>query len=172
MIDNLICLGGVHGVGKSTFCTNLVNLNSQIEYISASRVINAQNKNSKIVNNINANQILLIEGLKSIQSDSKASILDSHFTLLSGNNSIEEIPLIFFEQINPKSIVVLYDNPSRIKHKWEIRDQIKIDLDFIIDFQNKEVNYSQQVANSLRINFLKLDINDTHALNKLIDFVI
>ncbi|MFK8377112.1 ATP-binding protein [Capnocytophaga canimorsus] len=108
--SNIIFVGGIHGVGKSTICHRIC-IEQNIEYLSASELIKWRdfNKevNNKKVDNLLFTQDRLIEGLKNRVQKDKTYILDGHYCLLNGNNEIEKIPFETFEQIKPKFFSLL-----------------------------------------------------------------
>ena len=67
VFNNIFCVGGIHGVGKSTICRQLA-LDLSIHYLSASEVLKWKDlntdKKNKNVNNISDTQDRLITSLK------------------------------------------------------------------------------------------------------------
>ena len=89
MKKTIIFVGGVHGVGKTTFCQRLA-AESGYSHFAASSLIKQKKETaistvSKNVTDIPSNQELLLEAI----SDLEASIiiLDGHFTIPDKNES-------------------------------------------------------------------------------------
>jgi adenylate kinase len=172
MSKRMICLGGIHGVGKSTFCNEVIE-NGTLKYLSASEIIKNFNYDlpkTKNVFNIASNQEALIKGLEKV-TDNRIYILDSHFTLLNEVGNVEGISTSFFEQIDPIAIVILYDTPASIRERLIKRDDKEYDLDFIKVFQDKELAHAEIVAKLLKIKFLRIDFSIDNKKDVFDEFV-
>lgn len=81
----MIFLGGVHGVGKSSMCTEVAG-KIELEFFSASSII-SQEKTSRsldsrtTVHDMKDNQYLLLRGIEKIKRQRNLFILDGHFSL-------------------------------------------------------------------------------------------
>lgn len=88
----VIFFGGIHGVGKSYFCTKLQN-DFNVRYYSASEIIKQYKtflSTKKQINDIEMldNQQLLVQGLNYIKQSNEKLLLDGHFVLLDENDNI------------------------------------------------------------------------------------
>jgi Archaeal adenylate kinase len=155
-LSELIFIGGIHGVGKTTLCNEIVNI-YQIPAFSASRIISElKNQNfpsDKLIPDIDVNQALLIEGLKNTKSKEQLFILDGHFCLINENRSISKIPETVFQQIGPTACIVVIDNVNSIIRRLKTRDNIDYEPAFIKHFQDEEINHAISLANTLNIPY-------------------
>ncbi|CAM2913362.1 ATP-binding protein [Paenibacillus sediminis] len=172
-MNDLIFIGGVHGVGKTTFCNELVNT-YQIPTYSASRIISELKKqnlpSNKLIPDIDVNQAFLLEGLKKIKSMRKVFILDGHFCLINENRTISKIPETVFYQIKPSACIVVMDTVSSIIERLEIRDNIDYESSFIEHFQDEEINHAVFLANTLNIPY-HIYNQSTQSMSQLHNFI-
>lgn len=157
-----VFIGGIHGVGKTTLCNQILK-KININYYSASNLIKKFNKdlinNSKNVSDINKNQDKLIAAIDRYTDKTQAYLLDGHFCLFDLNQKITRVPENVFEKINPSSIVVVYDDIKNIQHKNNNRDAINYDEKLLDNFQCQELVYSKYIAKKLKIPHMTFDIN-------------
>jgi adenylate kinase len=153
-LSGLIFISGVHGVGKTTFCNELVNT-YQIPAYSASRIISElKNQNfpsDKLIPDIDVNQALLIESLKDVKAREKTFILDGHFCLINEKGTISKIPETIFLKIGPIAFIVVTDTISNIVQRLKNRDNLDYELSFIEQFQDEEINHAKFLADKLDI---------------------
>lgn len=157
MQKNIIFLGGVHGVGKNTLCSVSLS-DTHIIALSASEVLRWSEispKENKKVNDINATQDRLIEGLRRMVELDRKYVLDGHFCLIDKDGEVKRVPFETFRAINPSGIVVLTDSPSLIVKRLRERDNTKYAASLIDSFQQEEVAYAKEVANILSIPFIE-----------------
>ena len=124
---NLIFIGGVHGVGKTTFCDVLLK-KYQIPSYSASRLISKRkavqfNANKK-TGNIPGNQSLLVDAIREFELGQELFLLDGHFCLVRDDGGVARIPETTFVQLMPAGIVVLTDSAANIAQRVEGRDGV------------------------------------------------
>jgi adenylate kinase len=118
MFNNIVFIGGIHGVGKSTICQHICR-ELNMEYLSASELlkweeINDDAKNKK-VNDIPLTQDRLITGLSKNIQNGHFYLLDGHFCLLNENDEVEKISKDIFMQINPKVLCLILGDITEIK---------------------------------------------------------
>lgn len=151
---NIIFVGGIHGVGKTTICDKLSNELS-IEHYSSSDLISMLDsqriKQDKRVENIQDNQNMLLEAVKCFLDKDKAYLLDGHFCLMDNDHSIQQVPIKVFELLGIKGIVVISDYESKILERLKNRDNRDYSLEFIKRFQEKEICYANQVAEQIKV---------------------
>jgi adenylate kinase len=91
-MNKVFFIGGIHGVGKTTFCKQLITNLNNFKHLSASDIIkkykNSDEFDTKRVKDIDKNQLLLINGLKKEKKDSNI-LLDGHFVLLDKEDNIK-----------------------------------------------------------------------------------
>ncbi|KIL39596.1 hypothetical protein SD70_18880 [Gordoniibacillus kamchatkensis] len=172
-MNNIIFIGGVHGVGKTTICNELVSTH-QIPAYSASRIISElKNQNfpqDKLIPDIDINQALLIEGLKDVKAREKAFILDGHFCLINEKRTVSKIPETVFQQIKPIACIVVSDAVNNIVERLKMRDSIHYEPAFIENFQDEEINHAVFLANNLNIPYYiyNQSLNSAAHLHKFI----
>lgn len=148
----MIFVGGIHGVGKTTFCNKVKNV-LDIETYSASTLIE-QEKNisfskDKLATNINDNQDYLLNAIRKMDCDRKTFILDGHFCLLNKNGAVTRVDVNTFIKLRPIAIIVLTDNPSEIALRRKERDGVNQNANEIELFQNEEIKYAKEVTELL-----------------------
>lgn len=154
MVDSLIFVGGIHGVGKSKICQKVcAELN--LEYLSASNVLKWQEVNEqsniKVVKNVNNNQNRLLDGLKNILNNEKDYVLEGHYCLLNSENKIENISSKIFQKIKPKSLFIIVGELNEIKRRLNERDGKDYEIEFLERFQNKELDHAKILSKTLNI---------------------
>ena len=155
-MKQIIFAGGIHGVGKSTLCQEIVAALS-VGYLSASEVlkwndINTDVKNKKVLD-IPDTQKRLINGLQAIVEPGKHYILDGHFCLLNKDGEVIPVPMSTFKQINPICLVLVTGIVSDIQAALEKRDGRAYDQTALIALQEKEIAYAQEIAAMLEIPY-------------------
>lgn len=170
-MNDLIFIGGVHGVGKGTICRE-ISKRTNLVHMSASEVLKwgeLSGRKNKRVANIQDTQDRLTKGLVEILEKSKSYLMDGHFCLLRPNNSLGKVPMKTFEKISPKLIAVATTAVEIIKNRLEKRDEKIYSLDLLEDMQKMEVAYAKEVSISLKIPFIEIKNGNYTKLIKLIN---
>lgn len=152
--SNIIFVGGIHGVGKSTICRRIcAELN--IEYLSASKLIKwselNEDTNNKKVEDLSLTQDKLIVGLRNVVQENKTYVLDGHFCLLNKENEVIKIPFETFEKIKPIAFIIILAEIEKVKNRLEIRDNKLYDFDLLQELQDKEIAYVEYLADNLNV---------------------
>lgn len=154
MKANIIFIGGIHGVGKSTICQQICN-EVKLQYLSASELIKWKDINTdfqnKKVRNIPETQDSLIIGLNNCIQKDKSYILDGHYCLLNSANEIVNIPLDTFKSINPISLNIILGDIIEIKNRLEKRDNRPYDQVMLNRMQESELNYARYLSKTLGV---------------------
>lgn len=138
----LIFIAGVHGVGKGYLCEKYVESNQAI-HKSASQLIREYGKielpTSKITEDIDKNQIILLAAIDSLTKNGCMLLLDGHFALVSKDGIITAIETDVFERLNPDGVILLQNEINVIKKRISERDggTIKYDISSLIESENK-----------------------------------
>src|SRR5262249_1164106 len=101
---NVIFVGGIHGVGKTTYCEKLSS-DLNLKHYSASDLIKEVKRTNSVhknVKNIPQNQDILLDAIDKCFYENKWYILDGHFCLLNEQGSISPIPFATFQSIGPR----------------------------------------------------------------------
>lgn len=162
-MNKIIFIGGIHGVGKTTLCDQILK-KIDINHYSSSALIKQLDKKlvndrNKRVADINRNQDKLIIAIDSYVNKAKSYLLDGHFCLLDSDQKITKVSENIFKKINPSSIVIVRDDIDNIQHKNNDRDAVNYDKKLLDDFQYQELEYSRYIADKLKIPYLIFDIN-------------
>lgn len=161
---NIIFIGGIHGVGKTTICKNISKSLNIEHYSSIDLIKNIKstyiNKDKK-VKDISGNQNTLLQAID-IYLDESMSLLDGHFCLLDEFGSIKEISNEIFKEINIIKIIILVDSPEKIVERLRNRDSNKCSLDFIKEFQKREIEYGKLISEELNINLDIINLSENN----------
>lgn len=172
MYNNIIFVGGVHGVGKGTLCRTISDQTDFI-HLSASEVlkwkeINIQQTN-KVVDDINDTQMRLINNLQKMIDPSKRYLLDGHLCLLTGGNAISRVPLETFQQINPIGIVIVIEDSQIICDRLNKRDYQEYNPHLLDKLQEEEIAYSKEIATSLGVDLKIIYSNQIDEFQTFLD---
>lgn len=167
----IIFVGGIHGVGKSYFCSYLKQ-KYNTQHFSCSSLISGFKKQQfekKEIEDVNDNQSILVQALSTITFN-KPFFLDGHFCLLTPERSIIQIPFDTFLDISPQAIIVLKDDPEKVYSRLIQRDKVQYDISLLQNMQNKELSYSYFVSQELSIPYFVYDVsNPNHSINDYLD---
>lgn len=173
MKRRIIFIGGIHGVGKSTFCQSLASA-IKAKHFSASELIMMAKKEdfsqNKRVNNIDGNQDILIHAINEHLNDDVTYLIDGHFCLINEAGEIRKVPDQTYRSMSPIAVLVLHDEPHSIHKRLSHRDNKSYALDFIRKFQDQELSYSKQVADNLNIPYYSC--NPFTSQHNIYDFVV
>lgn len=169
MYNNIIFIGGIHGVGKSTICKQVC-AEFKINYLSASEILKwkdvSQNGKDKTIKDILFTQNLLLEGLKHIVDKKTFYILDGHFCLLDADKKIKNVPLETFELIKPILVGVIIGDISEIQRRLTERDNKTYEFQSLNDMQTAERERGQLIATKLNIPFIETHNHDIKSLTQ------
>lgn len=150
-MGKIVFVGGVHGVGKTTFVNVIKGNCQQVEGLSCSEILKWENPSHKEVEDVEENQNKLLANLPYFIDKDKDYVLDGHFCLLNQGRNIERVPIEVFEFINPRTIIVLEADPDVICERLNQRDSQDYSVELITVFQNQEKIYAKEVADTLGI---------------------
>jgi adenylate kinase len=167
---DIIFLAGVHGVGKGYVAEYLSSALS-MHVFSASSLIkqqkNAPVDHQKKVIDADKNQDHLIEALNMLSIKDEAIILDGHFCL-SSTTGIIDIPMLTFQSMTLKAVVLLTAEPELIHQRLLARDGSAMTADEIYNLQNREIDYAKKVSNSLDVPLLMAGQGDLASISNWI----
>ncbi|MBE6325717.1 MAG: AAA family ATPase [Bacteroidales bacterium] len=163
-----IFVGGIHGSGKGTICSLLVDKLGAI-YISASKLLHWDRK-SKQVDDVSENQRILTELLIENTKLDSSYIIDGHFALWNIDKHCEEVPIDTFLPLDLKAIVLTTCNPEVIQDRLFNRDKISYKLEEIKELQELEEKRAKVVSEYLNIPLFFIDTTrdfDLEVLKKI-----
>lgn len=147
----IIFIGGVHGVGKSTFIYDIKKKYSPVEGLSCSSILKWENPKCKEVEDVGETQNRLLVNLPYFLDIDKDYLLDGHFCLLTEKGTIERVPIDVFETIKPRMILLLEESSDVICKRLAERDSVHYSTDLIRTFIEAERKYAQETADTLGI---------------------
>lgn len=154
MYNNIVFIGGIHGVGKSTVCQQICT-QLEINHLSASDLIKwgvlQQEVNTKCVENIQHTQDRLIIGLQEAIIKDQMYLLDGHYCLLNNEGSIEQVPQKTFEYMKPVLLSIIISDVIEIGQRLEVRDGTRYDSELLGLMQESELQYAQYLSQVLSI---------------------
>lgn len=166
--NNMIFMGGVHGVGKSTTCKKIF-YPAGYQCVTASSLLASykeQLEKDKTVVNITRNQEIIVKQIQNRKDVYPRVLLDGHFTILNQSRNIEAIDINVFRDINPTRLILLKDDPNLIAGRLESRDSKKWDIQFVSHFQDQEEIHARRVSGELGIP-LETFSNTVHDMKEL-----
>ena len=150
----MVFISGIHGVGKSYFCS-LVKEATGIECFSASTLIKERKKQEfsadKLVADIDVNQLYLLRAVAELRANLGEFLLDGHFCLLNTEGLITRIAFDTFAALSPEAIVLLTEAPEVIAKRRQERDDVELKTSDIKVFQDEEVKYAVEVSKLLNV---------------------
>lgn len=153
MNENIIFIGGIHGVGKGTLCKK-ISKKFSLEHLSASEVLKWNElsaKSNKNVENFKSTQSRLISGLKRIIKNNNTYLLDGHFCLLNKKGVPEKVTEDTFLKIRPKAIIVMTEDINIILDRLKCRDNSNYNYKTLSKMQDLELNYSKEISIKLKV---------------------
>jgi adenylate kinase len=165
--ENLVFVGGVYGVGKSTICKSIC-IDLALHYLSASELIQWSTLNddpkNKLVKDIPDTQMRLVKSINVTRQVDCRYLLDGHFCLFNAKSEITKISLRTFEEIRPTALYVITATPDEIARSQAARGGQVYDLGLITDMQKSEIEHAHDVAKHLTIPLLQIARNSIQPL--------
>lgn len=174
-MNNIILIGGIHGVGKTTTGEYIAE-QTGLKFISAGEILIdstiVEDNPSKSVSNIEDIQDLLIFGLRDIIEPESFYLLDGHLCLIDESGQIRKVPSYIFQKISPIAIIILTDTPSNIREKIKNRDGLDFTIGFLDMMQQEEENYGLEIASLLSIPCYIANLAESGRLISIIKSII
>lgn len=164
---NIVFVGGIHGVGKTSFSQGLCDATS-LKRVTASALINSGE--TKLVQNVGKNQDILIQAIRSELDQSKNYLMDGHFCLLNSESKVEEIQIDVFQQIGLAGVFILTAAPKIIQERLQARDSKGYSLELLNDFQEAEIAHGKRVGEALNVPLRMVSDAPSSDLAEYIDF--
>lgn len=138
-------IGGIHASGKSKLSYRLSEDISNIEIISPGKLLN-HNSKTKTVDNIEENQLILTNIIKSIRMSGKIIVIDGHYGVLDKNSHLRFVGSEIFKAINPDLLVLVESSPETILRRLKIRDGKTYEIGQINKWSEEERQYAFQAS--------------------------
>lgn len=142
-MPKIVFVAGVHGVGKSTLCSKLSEKFGW-SHFSCSDLIKQNSdyvESSKLVSTADKNQQALLRGISQLTEE--LVLLDGHFCLLDKNEQVIELSFEVFDAISPSAVLLVTCEEATIRQRLKQRGGHVLDLDKIIELQQREVDRSK-----------------------------
>lgn len=169
--NNIIFIGGVHGVGKTTLCNYLFS-KLYIKNYSCSGLISKLNSekinDNKRVSNVEENQDILLQAKREYLNKEEIYILDGHFCLVNSEDKIVRVPFDTFRSLGIKIILVLVDDAEKIIKRLEKRDSRVCSLSLIEELQSNEIEYAKYISDKLNIECKIINLNEKQEVMEFI----
>ena len=161
MTAKTVFIGGVHGVGKTHFCNNIVS-HYDVAHVTASELIGRHVKHQidKTVSDIEGNQLILAEELARYQTSCRTILLDGHFCLLNAASSVQDVPVETFKAISLYAIILLIDNPEIIAERLSNRDSRVHSIELISELQSREIVRANLTSQSLQVPISVIEVTE------------
>lgn len=169
MESNVIFVGGIHAVGKSTFAKYVKLQYPMIETLSCSKLLNWEDSTNKEVENVSSNQERLISRLNEFLDVDKPYLLDGHFCLINQQQEIEAIEPTIIQNINPALIILLREEVSIIHTRLLERDHKDYDIKLLEEMEEKERKSAHQIATQYNIPIYEVYSDKYSAVNTIIN---
>jgi adenylate kinase len=170
----LIFVGGVHGVGKSSVCSDVAK-ETQARHLTASALIRAERASAitmggKEVADLSGNQDLLIRGFRRLVRDecSTSVLLDGHFVLITSTWGVQPIPVDVFRALRITELVCFVGDPDEITERLRSRDGLVVKASEISELQRRELEQAMIVSEALGLPLEKFTAFDSIALAPLV----
>lgn len=150
---SLIFIGGIHGVGKSSFCSEIAAA-LNIQHFSAGELIRRQREVAalpdKRVFDVNGNQNLLVAAIEALSIGEASVLLDGHFCVLNSSEEIVRIPIRTFEQLAPLAVLVISDDIRKIQERLRFRDRKNHSIEILQALQDAELAHANDVCSAIK----------------------
>lgn len=166
----MIFVAGIHGSGKTTFCSSLSKAIGVPTY-SASTLIKAFIKDQswsedKRARQIRENQHALISAVNAVKRLTPFFILDGHFVLLSSDGSATNIDSKVFDELQITGTILVQSAPEIVAERLTSRDRATWKIPLIVELMNTEreqaIKYclSRGIPYKVRNGDTSLDMDD------------
>lgn len=166
----MIFVAGIHGSGKTTFCSGLSKALGVCTY-SASTLIKEWSKDQswsedKRARQIRENQSALISAVNAVKRHTPFFILDGHFVLLSSDGSATNIDSKVFDELQITGTILVQSTPEIVVERLNLRDRATWGIPQIVELMNAErgqaIKYckSREIPYVIRNGDTPLDMDD------------
>jgi adenylate kinase len=144
----IVFVGGVHGSGKSWFCTELAPVFGAT-HIMASELLRGRSEASKAVTDIDGNQKAILQAIGALKGRTSRVLLDGHFCLTTTAGHIQDVPIEYFQALAPRALLLLEATVSEIEHRLARRGESAFSADLISALLQRERSHATRVEETL-----------------------
>ncbi len=170
MHQNIVFIGGIHGVGKGTICSK-IQQELGLRHLSASEVLRwkevSPDLSNKLVKDIPDTQQRLIEGLENLTIPGERYILDGHFCLFDWDGRVNPVPIETFIKISPILLSIVVCDVKTVVNRLQARDSKHYNLDTVERMQKMELEHAKEVSKQLNIDLIKIDGSEADLIAKI-----
>lgn len=166
--QNIIFIGGIHAVGKSTFIKYAKEFAPNIEVLSCSALLNWEKPVDKEVEDVRTNQERLLSALNVVVDVDKPYFVDGHFCLLDSNHNIVPIDFDIIKAINPRTILLLTEDVKIVHQRLLERDGKNYDMQLLLDMDSKERELAQTFSTQYDVPIYVINSDEYSTTNEII----
>lgn len=156
-MKNTIFIAGVHGIGKTYYCSRLSKMYKNVKHLTASSLIKMDSNNmsskEKRVKSIDSNQQIMINNYSLLrQRDEDLFLFDGHFVLIDSTSKIVEIKVEVFKSLDLSAIILFIDDVQSIHNRLIHRDiESDLTIDILDEIQKNELTQAKRISQNLKI---------------------
>ncbi len=166
--QNIIFIGGIHAVGKSTFIKYAKRFAPNIEILSCSTLLKWEKPEDKEVEDVMSNQERLLSALNDVVDVDKPYFVDGHFCLLDTNHNIVPVDFAIIKAINPRTIILLTEDVNVIHQRLLERDGKDYDMQLLLDMDSKERELAQTFSTQYDVPICVINSDEYHRTNEIV----
>lgn len=165
---NIIFVGGIHAVGKSTFSDYARKIAPNIELLSCSSLLNWENSADKEVDDVMSNQERLLDAINNEVDIDKPYLIDGHFCLLDQNHNIVPVDYSVIKAMNPRRVILLTGDVDVIHDRLLTRDGKDYDLTILTEMADKEQELAENFSRQYDIPLLIIKPDEYNTVDTII----
>lgn len=165
---NIIFIGGIHAVGKSTFIKHVKTLAPNIETLSCSTLLRWENPEDKEVEDVMSNQERLLSALNDVVDIDKPYFVDGHFCLLDTDHNIVPVDFSIIKAINPRTIILLTEDVNVVHRRLLERDGKDYDIQLLLNMDLKERELAHNFSTQYDIPIYVINSDEYHKTHEIV----
>lgn len=154
----IVFMGGIHGAGKTYICRELAPLIAARHLTAGELIAEARSRvPRKEVNDVDANQALLVAAIDGLRAAVPRLLLDGHFCVLTAGGHAMPIDVAVFRRIGPQVLLVLAVSPDDAARRLISRDSEHYPAELLAFLQHEELSHARTVGAALGVPLHILD---------------